>query len=97
MLTVEDCIKDLNRCNWYESEVKETGILKSFLTVKKYENLFYKTHSNYSKNEENPIIEDLCDKIEKQKIKTADIIFTFYANCFYIFIYYNYHYDQMLD
>lgn len=49
MLTVEDCIKDLNRCNWYESEVKETGILKSFLTVKKYENLFYKTHSNYSK------------------------------------------------
>ena len=33
MLTVEDCIKDLNRCNWYESEVKETGILKSFLTV----------------------------------------------------------------
>ena len=74
MLTVEDCIKDLNRCNWYESEVKETGILKSFLTVKKYENLFYKTHSNYSKNEENPIIEDLCDKIEKQKIKTADNI-----------------------
>ena len=72
MLTVEDCINDLNKADWYEKEVSKTGILQSFQTVKKYESLFYQTHSCYSRHENHEIISELRNRIKSIRLKTPD-------------------------
>ena len=75
MLTVEDCINNLNKSDWYSKEINKTGIMESFKTVKKFETLFYNAHSQYSKNSLTPLTEELYGKIEFLKLKTKDNIY----------------------
>ena len=74
MLTVEKCIDNLNKIDWYDKEINKTGIMQSFKTIKKFETLFYNAHSRHSKSSSTPVIEELKDKIKFLKLQTEDNI-----------------------
>lgn len=75
--TVQSCIKDLNKDDFYKKQVKCSPfsgfkLAMCCLSVMKYESHFYKAQGEYSKNFSSGIIKDLEEKVLPKTLKTPD-------------------------
>lgn len=72
MFTVSDCIDKLNNNQKVVKDLKNSGLISCFQTLRNYEKIFYKENTEYTKIYTEKTINELKNKIVKKNIKIND-------------------------
>lgn len=75
--SVSACINELNEKNFYSKTIKNSffkrgDIFSAIVSVKNYENEFYKKQQNYTKSQILPINRELLPFLSRKSVKSAD-------------------------